>query len=96
LQPVIVKISPILPIALAIMATAFTFFCWLVGEQILGPLFTSTTPQMNENGIQVATGLRMEWLAIPLAIAIGLWVWAAFVSTRRQVNTTGGDRKSVV
>jgi hypothetical protein len=72
------------------MATAFTFFCWLVGEQILGPLFTATTPQMNENGLAVANGMRTEWLVVPIAIAIGVWIWAALVVTKRQVPSAGG------
>jgi hypothetical protein len=57
---------------------------------MLGTLWAAATPSMNEQGLQISNGLRYEWLAFPVAIAIGLWVWAAIVVTRRQVTTRQG------
>lgn len=86
-----IRISPILPVGLAIVATGFTAFAFVIGEQVLGPLFTATTSRMNEQGQQVAGGLRMEWLAIPVLITILLWIWVALVVTKRQAVTTPGS-----
>lgn len=83
-------ISPVLPIGLAIIATSMTFIVWLIGEQVLAALWGATQNRFNEQGLVVSTTLRYEWIAIPAAIAIGLWIWAAIVITRKQGTTHPG------
>lgn len=61
-----------------------------MGENLLSQLWAATSSNINEQGAQVSQGLRYEWLAFPVMITIGLWVWAAIVVTRRQVTTQQG------
>lgn len=67
-----------------------TFLVWLVGEQALAALWGATQNRMNEQGLAVSTTLRYEWIAIPAAIAVGLWIWAAIVITRKQFTSQPG------
>lgn len=91
LKPIPLRVSPVLPLGLAVLATGFCFFVWLVGEAILSPLFGATLSNMNENGLQVANGLRLEWIAFPVLIAVLLWIWAGIVLTRRRQATPQGN-----
>lgn len=79
-----------MPIGLAIIATSLTFLIWLVGEQVISALWSATTNRMNEQGLAIAQTLRSEWIIIPAAIAVLLWIWAALVVTRRQATGRPG------
>lgn len=82
-----VRVSPVIPTALAIMATSFTFMVWLVGEKIYSALISSLSGELSEQSQAVTNTLRAEWLAFPLAITIGLWIWVFLVTTKRQAVT---------
>lgn len=79
-----IQISPVLPVALAIIATSFTFLCWIIGEKAYAALLTATTGQLSEQAQAISNTIRTEWIAIPIAITVCLWIWVFLVVTKRQ------------
>lgn len=82
-----IKVSPVIPVALAIISTSMTFLCWLVGENIYSALNSAIGSQLTEQTIPVVNTLRTEWIAIPIAITVCMWIWVFMVTTRRQAVT---------
>ena len=85
-----VRVSPVIPVGLAIIATTFTFLCWLVGERVYAAISSVVTPQLTEQTLPIANTLRAEWIAIPILITVCLWIWVALVVTKRQTVIVPG------
>ena len=83
-------VSPLQAWSLVIIACSITFLLWIISAPFVAAFYTATNGKISDEAQGAANMMRIEFIIFPIAICIGLAVWAALVTTRRQIVTTPG------
>jgi len=76
--------------AIVLIASSITFLIWIVSAPVISAMYTATSGQISDEAQGAANMMRLEFIVFPVIITVGLTIWAALVTTRRQAVTTPG------
>jgi hypothetical protein len=72
---------------LALMATSFMIFEWVIIEPAFHSMEVTATANVSDVAIPMIQTLHYTCYLLPIGISIGLWVWAFLAVTKRNVVT---------
>jgi hypothetical protein len=82
--------NPLVVGVLALMATSIMIIEWLVIEPMFNAMYNLALPNVNDTAVPIMQTLHYTCYLLPIAISIGLWIWAFLAVTKRNVVTQPG------
>jgi hypothetical protein len=82
--------NPLVVGVLALMATSFMIIEWVIFEPMFHSMEALALLNVNDNAVPMISTLHYTCYLLPIAISIGLWIWAFLAVTKRNVVTQPG------
>jgi hypothetical protein len=79
--------NPLVVGVLALMATSFMIIEWVVMEPMFHAMEALAMDNVGDVAVPIIQTLHYTCYLLPVAIAIGLWIWAFLAVTKRNVVT---------
>jgi hypothetical protein len=79
--------NPLVVGVLALMATSFMIIEWVIFEPMFHSMEALAIDNVSDVALPMISTLHYTCYLLPIAIAIGLWIWALLAVTKRNVIT---------